>query len=193
MHSSTFAAAASWPTDAVGSANGDIVGIDVAGGTVQPEWIDLNGHMNVAYYVLAFDLAIDALWARLGITPEYVSRTSGSTFAVEAHLTYQDELREDDPYRVTMQIIAYDQKRIHHFQRMYHATRGYLAATAEWMSLHVNLDRRRVTEWPAEIIEKLDRIADEQASGLPSSAPTELSGRIAVPNPIYSAYPELRP
>ena len=26
--------------------------------TVLPEWIDHNGHMNVAYYVLAFDLQI---------------------------------------------------------------------------------------------------------------------------------------
>ncbi len=55
------------------------VGMRVAEGIVRPDWIDYNGHMNVAYYVLAFDLAIDALWARIGITDEYIRDTRGST------------------------------------------------------------------------------------------------------------------
>jgi len=74
--------------------NDEMSGAQVAKGVVLPEWIDINGHMNVAYYVLAFDLGVDALWDGLGITSEYIEQSAGSTFAVECHITYQRELVE---------------------------------------------------------------------------------------------------
>ena len=159
------------------------IGLTVAEGIVRPEWIDYNGHMNVAYYVLAFDYAIDALWARIGITDDYISETRGSTFAVETHVTYQQELQEGEPYIVTMQLLAYDAKRIHHFQRMYHAERHYVAATAEWMSLHVDLNIRRVTPWPDHILACLADIAEQQKNG---PAPDEAGSRMTVKKPIYA-------
>ncbi len=160
-------------------------GIQVAEGRVRPEWIDYNDHMNVAYYVLAFDLAIDALWARIGITDEYIATTRGSTFAVDCHVTYQQELKQGQPYVVTMDLLAYDQKRIHQFQRMYHAEAGYLAATAEWMSLHVDLDQRKVTAWPQTVLDELAVIAVEQG---PAVEPDERCRRVRVKTPIFSIY-----
>ena len=118
-------------------------GISIATGDVLPEWIDCNGHMNVAYYVFAFDHGVDALWDQLGITSEYIETTKCSTFAVECHVTYQMELKQDDPFLVTSQILAYDKKCIHQFQRMYHAEEKYLAATAEWLNLHIDLTNRQ--------------------------------------------------
>jgi len=132
--------------------------------TVLPEWIDVNGHMNVAYYVLAFDRAIDDLWARIGITENYIRTTRGSTFAVEHHVTWQRELTEGAPYVITSQIIAFDEKRIHQFQRMYHAKERFLAATGEWMNLHVDLEHRRVSHWPDETIAKLCELSREQGA-----------------------------
>jgi len=162
--------------------NETIIGDIVARGRVRPEWIDYNAHMNVAYYVLAFDLAIDALWDRLGITQDYIRETRGSTFAVETHVTYRRELCEDDPYVVTMELIAYDAKRIHQLQRMYHETEGYLAATAEWMSLHVDLSRRRVTQWPPRVLDELASIAAGQSR---RPLPDDICGRMQVKSPIY--------
>lgn len=159
------------------------VGIPVGKGTVRPEWIDYNGHMNVAFYVLAFDDAIDALWARIGITEDYVRSERGSTFAVETHVSYQKEMKLDEPYLITMQLLAYDEKRVHHFQRMYHADEGYLAATAEWLSLHVDLDARRVTAWPASVLKQLALLAREQGD---LAQPEEICGRFAVKSPFFS-------
>lgn len=158
------------------------VGVTVSRGVVVPEWIDMNGHMNVAYYVLAFDRAVDDLWARLGITDEYIRTTGGSTFAVENHVTWQRELTEGEPYIVTSQIIAYDEKRIHQFQRMYHGREHYLAATAEWMNLHVDLNTRRVSAWPQGTLDELAAVVREQGA-LP--LPTELGKRMRVAAPIY--------
>jgi len=144
------------------TASDEQLGIKINAGQVLPEWIDINGHMNVAYYVLAFDLAVDALWREFGITDEHIHDNRSSTFAVESHVMYRRELKESDPYIVTAQILAYDQKRIHQFQRMYHAEEGFLAATAEWMNLHVDLKTRRVAPWPDNILDGIRRFAESQ-------------------------------
>jgi len=157
-------------------------GIAIASGKVLPEWIDINGHMNVAYYVLAFDLGVDTLWAQLGITDEYIETTQCSTFAVECHVTFQAELKEAEPYIVTSQILAYDEKRVHQFQRMYHAEDKYLAATAEWLNLHIDLTSRRVKPWPESILSALQEVADRQGK-LPM--PKEAGTNMKVRKPIY--------
>lgn len=158
-------------------------GVSIAKGRVLPEWIDLNGHMNVAYYVLAFDLGVDALWEQLGITSKYVEMTRCSTFAVESHVTYQRELKVDEPYHITAQILAYDEKRIHQFQRMHHAGTSLVAATGEWMNLHVDLTTRRVTPFPRPILSALRDFTQRQGD-LPT--PVEVGQTIAVRNPIFS-------
>jgi acyl-CoA thioester hydrolase len=162
-------------------------GAIIARGTVKPDWIDINDHMNVAWYVLAFDLGVDALWNDLGITPAYTKTTRGSTFAVECHITYQQELLEGDNYLVTGQILAYDEKRIHQFQRLYHAEKHYLAATAEWLNLHVDLDRRRVTPWPDSILEKIGSYARAQTD---VTKPAEICGHMNIKKPLFSLLSE---
>ena len=162
----------------------DMLGIEVSRGTVLPEWIDINGHMNVAYYVLAFDHGIDALWARFGITDEHIQTQGSSTFAVESHLLYRRELQVNDPFIVTAQILAYDEKRIHQFQRMYHAEDGYVAATAEWMNLHVNMSTRRVAPWPAKILDAIRQVVEEQGD---RSYPEDAGRTMSVAKPLFSA------
>jgi len=171
-----------------GSSGGERASAFTFEGLVKPEWIDINGHMNVAYYILAFDLCVDALWATAGITDEYVETTRCSTFAVESHVTYQAELKEAEPYRVDTQILAIDDKRVHQFQRMYHATEGFLAATAEWLNLHVNLETRRVCPWPPEILASFIDIAETQGK---ADMPAEVGKIIRVPKPLYSLTTEL--
>ena len=151
-------------------------------GKVLPEWIDYNGHMNVAWYVLAFDYGVDALWEQFGITQEYVARANGSTFAVEAHINYLREIRLDDPFTVTSQILAYDDKRIHQYMRMYHLENNYLAATMEWMNLFVDLNTRRVSSWPAEILDKIAAFAAGQSD---MTMPENRGHRISVKAPLW--------
>ncbi len=161
----------------------ELDGTVVYEGRVRPEWIDVNEHMNVAYYVLAFDQGVDALWARFGVTDEYIREGRGSTFAVESHISWKRELRLAEPYLITSQVLAYDEKRIHQFMRMYHAEQGFLAATAEWMNLHVDLGERRVTPWPAEI---LDNLAAYVATQTSRARPAEAGRRIGVRTPYWS-------
>ncbi len=164
-----------------------LVGDIVSTGSVLPEWIDFNGHMNVAYYVLAFDQGVDALWLDFGITAEHVQQNHSSTFAVETHVLYQQELKLDDPFIVTAQILAFDSKRIHQFQRMYHADSGYLAATAEWMTLHVDLRKRRVAPWPQDILDGISRVAKLQGDW---EYPDEAGSTMLIRTPLWSVVKE---
>lgn len=165
----------------------EIAGTIVYQGKVLPEWIDLNNHMNVAYYILAFDHGVDALWDQFGITDDYMADTRGSTFAVECHVTYQKELLEGDPFIVTAQILGFDEKRIYQFQRIYHAEKGYLAATGEWMNLHVDLVSRRVSPWPDEILAQIRELAEGQTD---QSWPEQAGRQMKIEKPLYSLLSE---
>ena len=123
--------------------------------TILPEWTDYNRHMNVAYYTLVFDHAVDAFFTYVGLGRDYRELTTGSTFAVEHHITYNKEVVEGDEVRCETRLVGFDDKRLHHYHEMYHVTGGYLAATCEFLSLHVDLSTRRVKPMPAEKLEPL--------------------------------------
>jgi acyl-CoA thioester hydrolase len=131
---------------------------------VPPDWIDYNGHMNVAYYVLAFDKATDVLFDRLGLGIDYVQATNHSSFALEAHIAYERELKLGDPLTVASRIVEVDQKRLHLFQEMFHGTEHYRAATYETMGLHVDLAARRSAPFPPDLKARLDEAASEHAA-----------------------------
>ena len=128
--------------------------------TILPEWTDYNRHMNVAYYTLVFDHAVDAFFSYIGLGREYREATTGSTFAVEHHITYNKEVVEGDDVRCETRLVGFDDKRLHHYHEMYHVADGYLAATCEFLSLHVDLSTRRVAPMPAEKIDALASLLD---------------------------------
>jgi acyl-CoA thioester hydrolase len=128
--------------------------------TVLPEWIDYNGHMNVAFYNLAFDKAVDEFFDLIGIGADYVARTNNSAFILESHVHYLQEVVEGDPLRFTLRLLDVDAKRSHYYLEMFHGTEGYLAATSEQMLIHMDLDSRRTSEFPPEALKQLHELAE---------------------------------
>ncbi len=125
---------------------------------VRPDWIDYNQHMNMGYYLVVFDFATDAFLDWVGLDEPHRREHGVTTFCLEAHVTYHREVRVGAPLRFTTVLLAYDDKRIHYFHEMYHASEGYLAATNELMSLHVNLKTRRGAPMAPAVRERLARI-----------------------------------
>ena len=119
--------------------------------SVLPEWIDYNGHMNVVYYVLAFDRSVDAFMELIGISPDYIEQRRASTFTLEMHVNFIHELRLGDHLRLNCQLLDFDTKRVHYFLRMHHAEDGYLAAVSEQIMVHVDLETRRSSEFPDDV------------------------------------------
>lgn len=124
-------------------------------------WVDYNSHMNMAYYNVVFDQALDHAYDRMGIGEAYVNESGCSHFTLEAHVTYLRELKLGDPLRVTWQLLDCDAKRLHYFEHMYHAEEGYLAATSEQLSIHVDLSVRRAAAFPEALQQRFATILAE--------------------------------
>jgi acyl-CoA thioester hydrolase len=125
---------------------------------VEPQWIDYNGHLNMAYYNVLFDRAVDEAYEALGIGVDYLKTTQHSTFTAECHVRYLRELHEGDPVKVTFQLLDFDAKRIHYFEQLLHAEEGWLSATSENMTLHVDMTAKKVAPFPPEAMAALARM-----------------------------------
>ena len=132
--------------------------------TVLPEWIDYNGHMNVAFYVLAFDHATDAMLEFLRLTHDYKAKENTTTFVADMNVTYRQEVKQGDPLRFTTRILNCDEKRIHFWHEMYHVEEGYLAATNEVLSLHIDLRTRRVGPMSREVSSWVSEVCDAHST-----------------------------
>ena len=145
---------------------------------VKSQWIDYNGHLNMAYYNVLFDRAVDEVYELLGFGLDYLKQHNHSTFTAEVHVRYVRELHENDPVRVTFQLLDYDAKRVHYFEQLFHATEGWVSATSENMTLHVDMAAKKVAPFPAKIMGALARMKAAHAQ-LPR--PEAAGRRIAMP------------
>ena len=118
---------------------------------VEDQWIDYNGHFNMAYYGVLFDRACDMAFDTVGLGPDYLKQSGCSFFTLEAHIAYLRELHAADEVSVTVQLLDYDAKRIHYIQQMHHASDGWLSATMEAICMHVDMQAKKSSPFPDAI------------------------------------------
>ena len=133
-------------------------------GEVLPEWIDINGHMNLAYYTVLFDYATDLMFDELDLGRHYRVTTDNGTFVTETHNRYERELLVGEQVRVTIQILLADDKRLHLAHEMFRLDTGERAATQELLFLHVSLKERRVTPFPPDLRGRVQAAAAAHAA-----------------------------
>ncbi len=138
--------------------------LDLHRESIQAQWIDYNGHMNVAYYVLVFDHATDALLDYLGMDAAFRRRTGLTTYVLEAHVTYERELKVNDRVRVTTQLLDRDAKRLHYFHAMYHERERYLAATNELILMQIDTRNVKAAPFTPEPARRIDAVAAAHAT-----------------------------
>ncbi|WP_416898185.1 MAG: thioesterase family protein [Minwuia sp.] len=149
--------------------------------TVRPEWIDHNGHMNMGYYMVVFDYATDEFFDHCGLTRAHRAAQNITTFSLEAHINYLNEVREGDPLHFRTYLLDFDEKRIHYIHEMWHGTENYRAATNELMSLHVSQETRRAAPMHQDILDRLGAIRSAQtAAGV--EFPSEAGRSIGLKN-----------
>ncbi|UGV25783.1 thioesterase [Rhodopseudomonas boonkerdii] len=131
---------------------------------IEPQWIDYNGHLNMAYYNVLFDRAVDELWLQIGMGPDYLKERNNSSFTAECHVRYVREIHLGDPAQVSILVVAADEKRIHTFKELRHATEGWLSATSENMTLHMDMTARKVAPFPPDINANVRALAEAHSS-----------------------------
>jgi acyl-CoA thioester hydrolase len=102
---------------------------------VQDAWIDYNGHLSEAYYVLVLGHATDAVMDKVGLGPEYRSANDASLYTVEAHVRYLEEVPAGSDLEVRSSIIGVTGKLLWLWHELWVA--GRLRATEEVLGVHV--------------------------------------------------------
>jgi acyl-CoA thioester hydrolase len=131
---------------------------------IKPEWLDYNNHMNVAYYVLVFDLAFEELLLSIGLGEDGAKATGTSTMTLESHITYDQEVSLGQEVEIRIQLVDHDYKRMHLYLEMYvKGSSGYLASTLEHISMCVDLNERKSISFPREVMAKIAALSQHQS------------------------------
>lgn len=130
---------------------------------IEKDWIDYNGHLNMAYYNVLFDRAADEAFEMLGMGPRYAEERKLTTYTAEVHVCYVRELHLSHQVNATFHLLDFDEKRFHYFQELHHVD-GWLAATSESLTLHVDMTGPKVALFPNDILANLKEMRAAHAA-----------------------------
>lgn len=136
---------------------------------VQADWVDYNGHLRDAFYLLIFSYATDAFMDRIGLDSDNRSASGHSLFTLECHLNYLHEVKLGTPVWVQSQVVGFDRKRLHLYHSLHRAGFDEALAASEQMLVHVDLAGPRSAPFSAVTVERLQAIVDDQQD-LPAPA-----------------------
>lgn len=146
--------------------------------SVKPDWIDYNKHMNVGYYGVAFDLALEeVVGEHLGLGEGYVQTAGAGPYMIQSHIQFLRELLEGDQFYFHFRLVDHDHKRLHYFGQMYAEKDDVLCATQEGMIINVSQETGRSADYPDWAQKRLGQmLADHQ--GLPPAP--QIGAKLAI-------------
>ncbi|MDA9171711.1 thioesterase family protein [Candidatus Pelagibacter sp.] len=130
--------------------------IHISNQIIKKEWTDYNNHMNMAYYVLVFDQIWEIILEKFKMGEQSAKTTNMSTMVVETHTTYNNEVKEGDEVEINLTFLDHDKKRLHFKMEMIEKSSKKIAATLEMLSLYIDLNQRKVTEFEQEKVKLMD-------------------------------------
>ncbi len=147
--------------------------------TVEPEWVDYNGHMNLAFYVLAFDQATDNFYDQLGIGLDYRETENSSMFTLGINVDYLREVFNGDKLQINTQLLAVDNKRLRYIHLMYQGKEAKPVAVNECLAIHVDMGSRKSLPFPEKTQQRLNSaMVNHQTLSTPESAGRLLGKRL---------------
>ncbi|PLP60283.1 thioesterase [Mesorhizobium loti] len=129
---------------------------------IEKDWIDYNGHLNMAYYNVLFDRCSDDAFELMGMGPNYARDRKLTIYTAEVHVCYVQELHLDHKVTATFQLLDHDEKRLRVYQEIRHVD-GWLAATSESLSLHVDMAGPKVAPFPPDVQAKVEAMREAHA------------------------------
>ena len=138
--------------------------VHIANQIIKKEWTDYNNHMNMAYYVLVFDQIWEFILEKFKMGEQSAKTTNMSTMVVETHTTYNNEVKEGDEVEINLIFLDHDKKRLHFKMEMIEKSSKKLSATLEMLSLYIDLNKRRVTEFEDEKVKLMDDFINKNKS-----------------------------
>ena len=133
------------------------------------EWTDYNGHMNLSYYILVFDMGAEVILSKFKMGEQSAKAEKRSTMVVETHTTYNQEVKEGNEVDVFLSHFDHDKKRLHYKLEMYEKGKNVLSSTTEVLSLYIDLNLRKVTEFEDEKTKIMDEFINQNKSNFKSN------------------------
>jgi acyl-CoA thioester hydrolase len=130
---------------------------------IENDWIDYNGHLNMAYYNVLFDRGSDVAFDALGLGAAYARERKLTIYTAEVHVCYVQELHLGHKVTVSFQLLDHDEKRLRAYQEIRHVD-GWLAATSEQLALHVDMTGPKVAPFPADILARVEAMGKAHAA-----------------------------
>ena len=130
--------------------------VHIANQIIKKEWTDYNNHMNMAYYVLVFDQIWEIMLEKFKMGENSAKTNKMSTMVVETHTTYNNEVKEGNEVEINLTFFDHDKKRLHFKMEMIEKTSRKLSATLEMLSLYIDLNKRKVSEFEDEKVKLMD-------------------------------------
>jgi len=132
-------------------------------GPVSSDWIDYNGHMNDACYVVVFSKAIDEFMLRIGLTESFREANQVSIYTLQSMVHYLQEVAEGEPLRVEVELLESDNKKLRVFFTMKHGETDAELAAMESLLLHMDMANHRAAPFLPETQKQVDEIQQTQA------------------------------
>ena len=129
--------------------------------SVKQEWVDYNDHMNMAYYVLIFDQALELALEKFKMGESAAKDLNRSTMVVETNTKYLSEVKQGEKLDINMTYFDHDKKRLHLKMEMIEKSKKKTSATIEWISLYIDLNQRKVTEFEEEKLKLMDKFIED--------------------------------
>jgi acyl-CoA thioester hydrolase len=138
--------------------------VHIANQIIKKEWTDYNNHMNMAYYVMVFDQIWENMLEKFTMGENSAKTNKRSTMVVETHTTYNNEVKQGEEVEINVTFFDHDKKRLHFKLEMIETSSKKLSATLESLSLYIDLDKRKVTEFEDQKVKLMDRFIEENKS-----------------------------
>ena len=137
--------------------------------SVKQEWVDYNDHMNMAYYVLIFDQALEVALEKFKMGESSAKDLNRSTMVVETNTKYLSEVKQGEEIDINMTYFDHDKKRLQIKMEMIEKSKKKISATIEWISLYIDLSQRKVTEFEEEKLKIMDKFIEDNKTKFSSN------------------------
>jgi acyl-CoA thioester hydrolase len=151
--------------------------VHIANQIIKKEWTDYNNHLNMAYYVLIFDQVWEVMLEKFKMGENSAKTTNMSTMVVETYTTYNSEVKEGDEVQVNLTFFDHDKKRLHYKMEMIEKSSKKLSATLEMLSLYIDLNKRKVSEFEENKIKIMDDFINSNKSNF-SNTNLSINGKL---------------
>ena len=109
----------------------------VSTGSVKEDWIDYNGHMNMAYYVQCFEESSDFLLEHMDLGYRYAIEEQKGVFVIKCEINYRKEINLHEIFIISLEELICKGKKLIVGLKMLNAINETIA---DYKILNLNVD-----------------------------------------------------